>query len=87
MKSALKNTSEGQGVIEKSGFKELLEIIHFTEQLSTKLHGHDENEIFSIIKDQFLKSRKYYITILKLMGDHSCLQIIETTFSTSKKNV
>lgn len=74
-------------MIEKQDYKKSLEIIHFTEQVSTKLQGYNEKEIFSIIKEEFLKSGKYNITILKLSEDQSFLNIAETTFVRPEKKM
>jgi hypothetical protein len=57
----------------------LLDIIHFTEEISTKITPFmDEGTIFNTLVEEFRNSDRYGLTILKLTGDRSRLYIIET---------
>ena len=54
---------------------ELLEIIHFTENVSAKIHGVlDEDEIYRIVKAECEQS-PYAMSILLLSDDGSALKI------------
>jgi hypothetical protein len=57
-------------------FRELVDVIQFTEQVSAKLHGIlDEDEIFDTVVDEFRGSGKYIVAILLLSDDPSRLLI------------
>ena len=61
---------------------ELIEIIHFTEKVSTKIHGVlDKAEILRIIKEEFEKSRKYTCFILLLTDDGTELRLAATSMN------
>ena len=63
----------------------LIEIMQFTENVSTKIHGVlDKNEIFRIVVDEFRKSKKYTCYILLLTDDQKSLRIVNTTISPFK---
>ncbi len=56
---------------------DLIDIIHFTEKVSTKIHGIlDEAHIYKIIEEESAKS-KYVVSILLLADDKSELKIVE----------
>jgi len=56
---------------------DLIDIIHFTEKVSTKIHGIlDEAHIYKIIEEESAKS-KYIVSILLLADDKSELKIVE----------
>lgn len=56
--------------------RDLIEIIHFTERLSTKIHGlFNEVEIFKMIEEEFSKSKNYTSSILLLSNDRTKLKV------------
>jgi len=60
--------------------RDLIEIIHFTGDLSAKIHGLlDEAEIYRTVKEEFIESKKYTVTILSLTDDGSKLRIAMTS--------
>ena len=75
---------EGGEQIDKP-LRDLIEIIHFTETVSAKVHGVlDEAEICRIIKEEFAKSKRYTASILLLTDDGSKLRIAETSLAPGK---
>lgn len=59
--------------IEKS-FRDLIEIIQFTEQVSSKIYGlYDEEKIYDTIINEFSKSTQYDCSIMLLSDDQSKL--------------
>ena len=63
----------------------LIEIIHFAELVSTKIHGLlDEAEIYRTVKEAFAQSKQYSVSILLLTNDGSSLRIAETSLSPAK---
>ncbi len=65
-----------------SSFRELLAIIHFTEKVSTKIHGlRDVEEIFNVVADEFTRSGRYMANILLLGEDGASLRIVRTSLS------
>ena len=64
---------------------ELLRIIHFTETISTKIQGlQDETKIFQTIIEEFLNSKNYVCAIFLLTDDGTKLKIVGTSASSSK---
>jgi len=64
---------------------ELLRIIHFTEAISTKIHGlQDETKIYQTIIKEFLKPKYYNCGIFLLTGDGTKLKIEGTSTSSSR---
>lgn len=64
---------------------DLIEIMQFTENVSTKIHGIlDMDEIFRIVIDEFRKSKKYTCHILLLTDDGKSLKVADTTVSPLK---
>lgn len=62
--------------------RELIDIIHFTESVSAKVHGlTDESEIFRTIRDEFTKSKRYNASIFLLTDGGSKLRFVETSLS------
>ncbi|NOZ28669.1 MAG: PAS domain S-box protein [Chloroflexi bacterium] len=62
--------------------RELMDLIHFTESVSTKIHGVlDEAEIFRIVREEFARSERYIATIALLTDDGSKLEIVETSLT------
>jgi signal transduction histidine kinase len=62
--------------------RDLIEIIHFTEGVSTKIHGvMDKTEIYRIIREEFIKSKRYTLSISLLTDDGSKLRIAETSLT------
>ncbi|MBU7017406.1 MAG: PAS domain S-box protein [Theionarchaea archaeon] len=58
---------------------DLMEIIHFTESVSTKIHGLlDEAQIYRTIREESAKSEEYIMSILLLTEDRTRLKIAET---------
>ena len=61
-------------------FYDLMEIINFTEKISTRLHGdYTQEEIIDIVMDEFRKSNKYAGSILLLSDDDKKLKIAGTS--------
>ena len=59
---------------------DLIEIIHFTENVSTRIHGLlDEAEIYRVVRDEFAQSRRYTACILLLTEDKSKLRVAEVS--------
>jgi len=64
---------------------ELIEIIHFTEKVSVKVHGLlDEVEVYKAVKEEFVKSKRYNASIFLLTDDGSKLRFAETSLSSEK---
>ena len=62
--------------------RDLIEIIHFTENVSAKIHGVlDKAEIYRTVKEEFAKSKRYTASILLLTDDGSKLRIAQTSVS------
>ena len=60
--------------------RDLIEIIHFTEHVSAKIHRLlDDAEIYRTVKEEFAQSKRYATTILLLTDDESKLRIAETS--------
>jgi len=60
--------------------RDLIEIMQFTENVSTKIHGlTDEAEIYGIVREEFAKSKRYTMTVLLLTEDRSKLRIATTS--------
>ncbi|MGD2250315.1 MAG: PAS domain S-box protein [Candidatus Methanofastidiosia archaeon] len=65
--------------------KDLLDIIHFTEKVSTKIHGIlDESKILKVVKQEFEKSNQYSMSINLLSDDKSKLEVTEVSISSEK---
>ncbi|MBA7707883.1 hypothetical protein ES703_116767 [subsurface metagenome] len=63
----------------------LIDIIQFTEQVSTKMHGLvNEAKIYRTVKEDFGLSKQYTASILLLANDGSSLRIVETSLSPEK---
>ena len=61
-----------------SQLRDLIDIIHFTEKVATKIHGiTDEAEIYKIVKEESEKSQKYTMSITLLTEDGTKLKISE----------
>jgi PAS domain S-box-containing protein len=64
----------------ESQLHDLIEIIHFTEKVSTKIHGLlDEDAIFKTVKEESEKSKKYSMSITLLTDDRSKLRVAEVS--------
>ena len=67
---------------------DLVRIIQFTENVSVKIHGlFDEDEIYRTVRDEFVKSQRYSISILLLTDNRSKLRIAETSLPLEKLKV
>ncbi|NQT71707.1 MAG: PAS domain S-box protein [Chloroflexi bacterium] len=67
-----------------NSFSDLIETIHFSEKVATKIHGlRDESEILRTIKEEFAKSNRYVATILFLTENGASLQVITSSLSSS----
>ena len=65
--------------------RDLIEIIHFTENVSAKIHGLlDEAEIYRAVKEEFGNSKRYAASILLLTDDESWLRIVESSLAPEK---
>jgi len=70
----------------KEILQDLIEIIHFTENVSAKIRGVlDEPEVYRVVKEEFARSGKYTISILLLTDEGSKLRIAETSLATEKR--
>lgn len=66
-------------------YKRFVDIIHFTESISTRMHGlWSENEIFSAVKNAFAESEDYSTVILKLDKDLSVLRVVAASLPDKK---
>ena len=75
---------KGRKQTEKS-LRDLVEIIHFTENVSTKIHGLlDEVEIYRTVREEFAKSRRYTSSIVLLNDDGTKLKLAETSVALKK---
>ncbi len=69
---------------ETDNLYDLIELIHFTENVSAKIHGiYDEIEIYRIMKEESAKT-KYTITVLLLTGDGTKLTIAASAMPLQK---
>ncbi len=67
---------------QEKSVSDLIEIITFTEGVSAKIHGvQDKREIFKIVKQEFVKSDRYTVSILTLNEDGSKLLLSEVSLS------
>ena len=67
---------------QEKSFSDLIEIINFTEGVSAKIHGVlDKREIFKIVKQEFVKSNRYTVAILRLNDEGSKLLLSEVSLS------
>lgn len=65
-----------------NSFSDLIETIHFSEKVSTKIHGlREESEILQTINEEFAKSNRYISTILLLTENDASLQVITSSLS------
>ncbi len=63
--------------------RDLIDIIHFSENVSAKIHGlWDEAEIYTTVRDEFAHSKLYVTSILLLTEDRLSLKITESSLST-----
>ncbi|MCK4802035.1 PAS domain S-box protein, partial [bacterium] len=68
--------------------QDLIEVIHFTENVSAKIHGVlDEAVVYRIVKEKFAESKRYTVSILLLTEDGSKIKIVETSLSPEKWNM
>ena len=66
-------------------FHNLIDIIHFTENVSLKIHGVlNEPDIYRAVIEEFLKSKRYNISIVLLTDDGSKLRIAGTSITPKK---
>ena len=60
--------------------RDLIDMIHFTEDVSVKIHGlRDEAEIYGTVIEEFAKSKLYNATIFLLTEDGSKLRVVDTS--------
>jgi len=65
--------------------RDLIEIIHFTERVSTKIHGLlDEAEICRAVKEESARSGQYTMSIVLLTDDKSKLKVAEVSLPLQK---
>ncbi|MBM3133407.1 MAG: PAS domain S-box protein, partial [Chloroflexi bacterium] len=75
-----------QNTIDQS-LQDLIDIVHFTENVSAKIHGlQTEAEIFKTVIEEFAKSKRYVTSILLLTKDGSGLGINESSVSSRVLN-
>lgn len=71
--------------LQDNPLRDLIEIIHFTEDVSTKIHGlMDETQIYRTVKEESAKSEKYIVSILLLTEDGTKLKITETAMPSQR---
>jgi len=59
--------------------RDLIEIIHFTKNVSAKIHGLlNEAEIYRTVIDEFAESKLYVASILLLTEDRLSLKVTES---------
>lgn len=64
-------------MINKERVRDLIGIIHFTENVSTKIYNFlDEMEIYKIVTEEFAKSKRYSTSIALLTDDKSKLRVV-----------
>jgi len=69
-------------------FRNLIEIIHFTENVSLKIHGAlDEADIYRAVMEEFVKSKRYNVSIVLLEDDGSKLRISGTSITPKKLKI
>jgi PAS domain S-box-containing protein len=62
--------------LETGPLRDLIEIIHFTENVAAKMHGLlDEAEIYRVVKEEFAQSKQFSASIVLLTDDGSKLRI------------
>ncbi len=66
--------------------RDLIDIIHFTESVSAKIHGLvDESEIYGAVMEEFARSRRYSASIVLLAQNGSQLRVAYTSISDRKR--
>ena len=66
--------------------QDLMEIIHFTEKVSARLHAVvDEAGVYRTIREEFAKSKRYTASVLLLKDGGSKLKIAETSLVPEKR--
>jgi len=67
--------------------QELIEVMHFTENVSARIHGLlDEGQIYRRVKEEFVNSKRYTVSILLLSPDGEKLRIAETSLAPEKQD-
>ncbi len=70
---------------DKERVRDLIEIIHFTENVSTKIcNVLDEMEIYRTVIEEFKKSKRYSTSIALLTDDKSKLRIVGISLTSEK---
>jgi len=65
--------------------RDLIEIIHFTENVSLEIHSVlDEADIYRIVIEEFVKSKRYNVSIVLLTDGGSKLRIAGTSITPKK---
>jgi hypothetical protein len=68
--------------------RDLVEVIHFTEKVSAKIHGLlDEAEIYRTVKEEFAKSEWYNASIFLLTEGGSKFRFAETSLPPEKLKI
>jgi len=84
----LKESEKTQDEQINKPLRDLMEIIHFTENVSVKIHGVlDEAEVYRTVKEEFAKSKRYNVSIFLLTDDGTKLMLIEASLSPKKIKV
>ncbi|MDH5174508.1 MAG: PAS domain S-box protein, partial [Elusimicrobiota bacterium] len=66
--------------------QDLIEIIHFTESVSAKIHGMlEECEVYRVVKKEFARSGKYTMNILLLTDNGWKMRLAETSLDPEKR--
>jgi PAS domain S-box-containing protein len=61
-------------------FRDLIEIIHFTEKVSVKIHGVlDEADIYTAVAEEFARSKGHNVALMLMTNDESRLRIAGTS--------
>ena len=75
---------EERGQMEKP-LRDLIEIIHFTENVALKIHSVlDEADIYRAVIEEFVKSKRYNVSIVLLTDGGSKLRIAGTSITPKK---
>jgi PAS domain S-box-containing protein len=82
-------TAEAASLPEKAlqgkSLRDLIEIIHFTENIAAKIHGLlDEAEIYRTVNEEFARSRRYTASITLLTDDGLRLRIVGASIPSRK---
>ncbi len=71
--------------IDEVQIKNLIDIIQFTERVSTKLHAQkNETALFDLLSDEFQTLEGYTVAILKLIDDGTKIKVVKISTTTKR---